>query len=68
MREPSSQAEIETDVAVIRKAMRELDGGRGEEAAAFFNRLRTRLLAMKAAAGARGSSENRGDESVRGEP
>jgi hypothetical protein len=67
MSKTSSRAETEKDVAVIRKAMREIDRGLYEEAGAFFDRLRARLLAMKAA-GAKGSSKKHGDESVRHEP
>ena len=41
------EAELTRDVAVIRRAMGEIDDGRGQEAGAFFDGLRSRLLAMK---------------------
>lgn len=45
--ELAREAQLTRDVALIRKAMREIDDGQGQEAGAFFNGLRARLLAMK---------------------
>ena len=36
------------DVEVIRRSMREIDAGNGQEAGVFFAELRAKLLAMKA--------------------
>ena len=46
MNESTDEAQITTDVAVIRAAMREIDEGRGAEAGEFFDQLRARLLAL----------------------
>ena len=46
--ELAREAQLTRDVAMIRKAMNEIDGGKGREAGAFFDELRARLLAMKA--------------------
>jgi hypothetical protein len=40
--------EAARDAAVIRRAMRDIDEGRGREAGVLFDGLRARLLAMKA--------------------
>jgi hypothetical protein len=45
--ELAREAQLARDVSMIRKAMREIDDGEGEEAGAFFGKLRSRLLAMK---------------------
>ena len=45
--ELAREAELTRDVATIRRAMREIDDGQGQEAGAFFDGLRSRLLAMK---------------------
>src|SRR4051812_23998113 len=42
------EAELTRDVTVIRKAMLDIDQGKGREAGAYFDELRARLLAMKA--------------------
>lgn len=42
------EAQATRDVAMIRRAMRELEEGQGEEAGVFFDGLRSKLLAMKA--------------------
>jgi PHD/YefM family antitoxin component YafN of YafNO toxin-antitoxin module len=45
--ELSREAQATRDVSVIRRAMREIDEGKGREAGAFFDSLRARLLAMQ---------------------
>ncbi len=47
--EMAREAQIARDVTVIRQAMREIDEGKGREPGEFFDGLRARLLAMKAA-------------------
>jgi hypothetical protein len=49
------EEQLSLDVAVIRAAMGEIDEGKGQEAGAFFDSLRLRLLAMKG--GTAGSAE-----------
>jgi PHD/YefM family antitoxin component YafN of YafNO toxin-antitoxin module len=51
--EMTREAETARDVTIIRQAMREIDEGKGSEAADFFKGLRATLLAMKAAQGKR---------------
>ena len=46
--ELAKEAQATRDVAMIRRAMREIDEGKGQEAGPFFDALRARLLAMKA--------------------
>ncbi len=43
------EAEIDRDVAAIRRTMKESDEGKGRPAEEFFAELRAQLLAMKAA-------------------
>ena len=45
--ELAREAQATRDVTVIRRAMHDIDAGRGREAGAFFDGLRARLLAMK---------------------
>jgi len=45
--ELAREAQLTRDVSMIRKAMREIDEGKGQEAGEFFSKLRSRLLAMK---------------------
>ena len=45
--EMSREAQATRDVSVIRQAMKEIDSGKGMEAGALFDGLRSRLLAMK---------------------
>jgi PHD/YefM family antitoxin component YafN of YafNO toxin-antitoxin module len=46
--ELAREAQQTRDASVIRQAIREIDEGKGQEAGAFFDSLRSRLLAMKA--------------------
>ena len=46
--ELAREAQMTRDVSVIRKAMREIDEGQGQEAGVFSDGLRSRLLAMQA--------------------
>jgi prevent-host-death family protein len=45
--ELAREAELARDVAVIRRAAREIEEGKGQEAGEFFGGLRDQLLAMK---------------------
>ena len=47
--ELAREAQLSRDLAVMRQAMKELDQGSCQEAGAFFDGLRAKLLAMKAA-------------------
>jgi len=46
--ELAREALLMRDIAVMRRAMQEIDEGKGMEAGAFFDGLRAKLLAMKA--------------------
>jgi prevent-host-death family protein len=46
--ELAREAQLTHDVAVIRRAIQEIDDGKGQEAGAVFGGLREELLAMKA--------------------
>jgi prevent-host-death family protein len=46
--ELAREAQLARDVSVIRRAMREIDEGKGREAGVVFDALRSRLIAIKA--------------------
>jgi len=45
--ELAREAQLTRDVTAIRRAIQEIGEGKGQEAGAFFDRLRAELLAMK---------------------
>ena len=55
--ELAREAELARDVAVIRRAVREIKEGRGQEAGEFFKGLRSQLAGMKKGRQTRGRSK-----------
>ena len=47
--ELARESQLTRDITVIRKAIQEVDKGKGQESGAFFDGLRAQLLTMKSA-------------------